>query len=49
MSIRLKTYRLNTSRSTTNKSVGMIVITVALRGSLVISARSPKSKPDTKY
>ena len=42
------TYRLNTSRSTTKRSVGVIVITVALRGSLVIKARSPKSKPATK-
>jgi len=42
------TYRLKTSRSTTNKSVGVIVITVALRGSFVTSARSPKSKPPTK-
>jgi len=43
------TYRLKTSRSTTNKSVGVVVITVALRGSFVIKARSPKSKPPAKY
>jgi hypothetical protein len=42
------TCRLNTSRLTTNRSVAVVVITVALRGSSVTRARSPKSKPLTR-